>query len=77
MLHIKFLVIICPPSPHLIMFFSLSTDSEVFYSDSDNFDDELNESEDDAATEDEDNPNDEHIVFAAATAGNIVTLSDI
>ena len=63
--------------PHLIMFFSLSTDSEVFYSDSDNFDDELNESEDDAATEDEDNPNDEHIVFAAATAGNIVTLSDI
>jgi hypothetical protein len=63
--------------PHLIMFFSLSTDSEVFYSDSDNFDDELNESEDDAATEDEDNPNDENIVFAAATAGNIVTLSDI
>ena len=63
--------------PHLIMFFSLSTDSEVFYSDSDNFDDELNESEDDAATEDEDNPNDENIVFAAATAGNIVTLSDM
>jgi len=75
MLHIKFLVVICPA--HLIMFFSLSTDSEVFYSDSDNFDDELNESEDDAATEDEDNPNDENIVFAAATAGNIVTLSDI
>ena len=63
--------------PHLIMFFSLSTDSEVFYSDSDNFDDELNESEDDAATEDEDNPNDEHIIFAAAAAGNIVTLSDM